>query len=112
MIKPAVIFHGIGKFSLACMTERRMAEIMRQRYRLSQIVIKSQLTADGTGNLRHFKRMGQPGAEIITFMIDKHLGFVLESPERGTVNDPVTVTLKSVAAVTFMMRGLVNYAAT
>ena len=77
VIKPAVIFHGIGKFSLACMTERRMAEIMRQRYRLSQIVIKSQLTADGTGNLRHFKRMGQPSAEIITFMIDKHLGLCL-----------------------------------
>jgi hypothetical protein len=41
--------------------------------------------------------MGQPGAEVIAFMIDEHLGLILEAAERGAVHDPVAIALERAA---------------
>jgi hypothetical protein len=38
--------------------------------------------------------MGQPRAEMITLMVDKHLRFVLQPAKGGRVNDAVPVPLK------------------
>jgi hypothetical protein len=38
--------------------------------------------------------MGQARAEMIAFVVDKHLRLVLQAPEGRGVDDPITVALK------------------
>jgi hypothetical protein len=69
-----------------------MSEIMRQGQGFNQVFIQSQTSGDSTTDLSNFQGMGQTGAVIITFMIDKDLGFVLEPPEGGTMDNSVAIT--------------------
>ena len=53
MVEAAIALHGFVQRFLSGMTESRMAEVMRQRQRLGQFLIKSQFAGDGAANLRH-----------------------------------------------------------
>ena len=72
--------HGVQRF-LAGMAEGRVAQVMRQRHRLGQVFVHRQGARQAARQLRHFQRMGQPGAVIIAFMLHKDLGLVLEAAE-------------------------------
>jgi hypothetical protein len=48
--------------------------------------------------------MGQPRAEVIALMIDKHLRFVLQAPKGGRVDDAVPVPLKGRPRITAWLR--------
>lgn len=37
--------------------------------------------------------MGKPGAIVVTFVVDKHLGLVLQAAKRGRVQDAVAIAL-------------------
>src|SRR5258708_4704617 len=80
------------------MAERRMPEIMCQRYRLDQVFVQTEITGHGSSDLCDFYAVGQPGTEQIAFMIDEYLGLVFETAERGGVNDAVTIPLEFRAA--------------
>ena len=49
---------------------------------------------DSSGILRYLECMGQPRPVMIALRRQKHLRFVLETPERLAVQDAVSVTLK------------------
>ena len=76
--------HRVQRF-LAGMAEGRVAQIMGQRHGLGQIFVDRQGARQAAGELRHFQRMGQPGAVIIAFMLHEDLGLVLE-PAEGARN--------------------------
>ena len=76
------------------MAERRVAEIVRQRHRLGQILVEPQRPGDRAGHLADFERMGQPGAEMLALVMEEHLGLVLQAPEGGRMDDPVAVALE------------------
>ncbi len=82
-----------GKRFFAGMAERRVAEVVRQRDRLGQILVQRQHPRDGAGDLRHFQRMGHPRAVIIAFVLHEDLRLVLEAAERGGMDDAVAVAL-------------------
>ena len=84
---------------LAGMAERRMAEVMRQRQRLGQILVEAELPGQRAGDLRHFKRMGEPGAVMIPLMEHEHLGFVLQAAECGGVDHPVAIAPERAAGL-------------
>ena len=63
---------------LAGMPERRVAEIMDQRYRLGEILVAAQRARQGAGDLRHLDRVGEPGAVVIALVGDEHLRLVLQ----------------------------------
>ena len=93
MIKATKILHRAVERVFASMAKWRVAQIMRQRDSLGQIIIQPQGAGHRPGNLGDFKRMRQPRAKIVTFMIHKHLCFVFETTERARMDDPVTVAL-------------------
>ena len=89
---------------LAGMAEGRVAEVVRQRHRLGQILVQPQPAGDGAGDLRHLDAMGQPGAEVIALVVDEDLGLVLQPAEGGGVDDAVAVALPGRAGIAAGLR--------
>ena len=75
------------------MAEGRVAEIMRERQRLGEILVETQFAGDRAGDLRHLDAVGEPGAVEIALVVDEDLGFVLELAEGAAVDDAVAVAL-------------------
>ena len=94
---------GVQRF-LAGMAERRVAQVMRQRHRLGQIFVHRQAARQAARQLRHFQRMGQPGAVIIALMLHKDLGLVLEAAEGDGMDDAVAVAAVAGAGGAFGFR--------
>src|SRR3954451_18471468 len=104
MREPAIGKHLVIERLLAGMTERRVAEIMRQRQRLGEVLVEAESARDGAGDLRDFDTVSQAGAIMVALVIDEDLGLVLEAPERGRMDDAVAVALKRRAQVAFRLR--------
>ncbi len=68
---------------LAGMTERWMAEIVRQRAGLGEILVQPQRPGDRTGDLRHFETVGQPDAEMVPVGTHEHLRLVAQPTKGG-----------------------------
>ena len=82
---------------LAGMAEGRVAEVVRQRDRLDQVLVQPQRARDRAAELRHFERMRQPGAEQVALVVDEDLGLVDQAAEGRAVHDAVAVALELVA---------------
>jgi hypothetical protein len=85
------------------MAKRRMAEVMRKRKRLGEVLIKSKTTRECPRDLRDFQSVRQSCAKVIALERDKDLSLVLQPPERGRVNNPVAITPEGVAARAFVL---------
>ena len=83
--------------ALAGMAERRMAEVVGERQRLGQVLVERQRARERAGDLRHFERVGEPGAVMIALVEHEHLGLVLEPAEGGRMDDAVAVAAEGVA---------------
>src|SRR5690606_6089794 len=83
---------------LACVPERSMAQVMRQRDGLGEVFMQTQVAGQRTGNLRDLYAVCQPCAEQITFVIDENLGFVLKQPEGIAMDDTITIALEGIAS--------------
>ena len=77
--------------ALAGMAEGRMAEIVRERERLCQVLIKRKHPRHGAGDLRHFEAVGEACAVMIALVIDEDLRLVGQPPERGRMQDAIPV---------------------
>ena len=78
MIKPTPGDETAIESTLAGMAEGGMAQVVSQRQRLREILIKTKRTSQGAGNLGNLQRMGQARAEMIPFVEDEDLGLVCE----------------------------------
>src|SRR6185437_5944193 len=97
--KPAVRGHlGVERL-LAGVTERRMAEIVREGERLGEVLVETEHPRDRARDLRDFEAVGQPGAVMIALVVDKDLRLVLQPAKRGRMDDAVAVSLKRRAHV-------------
>ncbi len=101
VIKSAMGLHEKIQRVLSGMTEWCVAKVMSQRHRFGQLSIQSQCTRDGPCYLRHFDRMCQPRAVIITFVFDEDLCFVLQPPKGTGMDNPVAVALEARAERAF-----------
>ena len=79
---------------LPCMSEGGMPQIMGQGDRLGELFVEPQLAGDAAGDLRHLKGMGKAGTVVITLVVDEDLGLVFQPPERGAVDDAITIPLE------------------
>ena len=104
MREPAIGTHLVIERLLAGMAERRVAEIVRQRQRLGEVLVEAERARDGAGDLRDFETVRQPRAVMIALVIDEDLGLVLQPAERGRMDDAVAVALKRRAHVAFRLR--------
>src|SRR5262245_44536833 len=83
--------------ALTGMTEGRMAKIVRERQRLSQILIEAERAGERARDLGDLEGVGQPGAEVIALVKDEDLGLVREPPKCGCMDDAVAVAAEDVA---------------
>ena len=97
VLKAAEIGHAFVQRVLACVAERRVPEVVRQRNGFHQVFMQAQRPGDGARQLRHLQRMRHPRAKQVAFVVDEHLRLVDQPPERGGMNDAVTVSLEFVA---------------
>src|ERR1700733_1103503 len=84
---------------LAGMAEWRMAEIMRQRQGLGEILVEAKPSRQRAGNLRHFEGVSEPGAVMVAFVEHEDLCLVLEAAERSGVDDTVAVAAEDATAL-------------
>src|SRR6478752_422210 len=90
--------------ALAGMAERRMAEIVRERQRFGEIFVESQGAGERTRDLRHFKRVGEPGAVVVALVEYEHLGLVLEAAKGRRMDDAIAVAAEGAAAFARRLR--------
>ncbi len=79
------------------MSERRMTEVMGERNRLGQILVKPELARDRARDLRDLERMRQPRAIMIALVRQKNLRLVSQTPKGGRMQNPVAVALEGAA---------------
>ena len=73
--------HAVVERVLAGVAEGRVAEVVRQRQRLGEILVEAERAGERAGDLRHLDRMGQAGAVVVALVEDEDLGLVLEAAE-------------------------------
>ena len=97
VVEAAEAFETGVKRALTGVAEGRMAEIVRQRCRLRQVLVEPERARERAGDLHDFERVGEPRAEMIAFVIDEHLRLVGEAAERRGVDDSVAIAPEVVA---------------
>ena len=101
MVKTAIGRHHVIERFFASVTERRVAQIMRQRQRFREILVQRQRPGDRARDLRDLQAVRQAGSIVIALVIDENLGLVLQPAECAGVNDPVPVALVNGSGGTF-----------
>jgi hypothetical protein len=98
VLEAAVGPHAVVQRVLPGVAERRVAEVVRQRDGLDQVLVERRSAARcERADLRHLERVRQPGAEQVALVVDEDLRLVLEPAERGAVDDAVAVALEVAA---------------
>ena len=82
---------------LASMAEGRMANIVRQAERLGQILVDAERPRNRAADLRHFKAVRQPDAEMIAIGREKYLRLVAQPAKGDRVDDPIAIALEGIA---------------
>src|SRR6267142_1028922 len=73
--KTAVHAHQLVELSLAGMAERRMADVVNESESFGELVVQAQRGGNGARDLRNFKRVRQPVAEVVGIACGKNCGF-------------------------------------
>lgn len=94
VIKPAIRGHDRIEGVFSGMAEGRMADIVGEGERFSEILVQPEGAGGRAGDLGDLKGMSEAGPVVIAFMGDEDLGLLLEATERVGMNDPVPVALK------------------
>ena len=97
VVETARLRHRLGQCPLPRVAEGRVADVMRQRERLGQILVQPEQPRDHSSDLRHLQAVRQPGAVEIPVGGDEHLRLGAQAAERGRVDDPVAVALERAA---------------
>src|SRR5208282_4949461 len=93
----AVLAHGDVQRLFASVSEWRMADVMHQGERLDQINVQTQLSGDGSRDLRDLDGVGQAIAKVVRVAAGEDLSFSLEAAESSGMDYAIAVTLKVIA---------------
>ncbi len=104
VIEAAIGGHELVEFAFAGMAKGRVAKIVGQGQGFGQILVKAEDAGNGPCDLGNFNGMGEPGAVVVALVIHENLGFMLQAPEGGGVDNAVPVTLESRARRAFGFR--------
>jgi hypothetical protein len=102
VVESAGLRHRTVKGTLAGVPEGRMAEIVGKGQGFGQILVKIEGSGESPRNLGDFKRVSQPGSVVIAFVIEKHLGFLLQSAKSRRMDNAVAVALEICARRTWI----------
>ncbi len=94
VLEPTVVTQESVEHALPRVTEGRVAQIVGENNRLGQVLVRAECTSHGASDLRHLQGMGETVSKVVPLMANEDLRLVLEPPERGRVDDAVTIPLK------------------
>jgi Holliday junction resolvasome RuvABC endonuclease subunit len=92
-------FHASVERILSGVTERGVAEIMRQRNSFYQVFMQAQIPCNAPADLGDFDAVGESRAEQVALMVHENLSLVFQPTESGGMDDAVAVALKLVASM-------------
>src|SRR5262249_25885352 len=75
------------KGTLPGVAEWRMTEIVGERERLGEVLVKAKGTGERAGDLGDLKGMGESGAEVVALVKDEDLCLVRQAAEGGRMDD-------------------------
>ena len=107
VLEAAVLAHAGVQRVLPGMSERRVAEVVREADGLDEVLIEPHGARHGSGNLRDLEGVSQTRSVEITFVIDEDLGLVDEAAKCRGVDDAVAIALELAA----ISRGIFRVAA-
>jgi hypothetical protein len=93
MMKP--LWQQFSQHTFTGMSEWCMAKIVSKGNRLSEILIKTQSSRHGSGNLADFEGMSQSRTIMISLWRQKNLGFIFQPAESLAVQNTITVNLEN-----------------
>ncbi len=96
VVEAARAFEAFVERALAGVAEGRMAEIVRQRGGLRQVLVEPERARQRAGDLHHFQRVGEPRAVMVALVIDEHLRLVRQAAEGGGMDDAVAIAAEVV----------------
>ena len=97
VLEAAMRGHAVVQRVLSGVAEGRVAQVVRQRDRLDQVLVQAQRPGDRTGELRHFERVREPRTEQVALVVQEDLRLVDQPTEGRGMDDAVAVALKVVA---------------
>ena len=103
VVEAAPLLHLLVERVLAGVAERRVAEIVHQRHRLGEVLVAAQRSRQGSRDLRHLDRMGEPRPVVIALIGDEDLRLVLQPAKGSRVDDAVAVALERRARRAFRL---------
>ena len=101
VVEAAVGLHEAVERALAGVAEGRVAEVVRQRDRLGQVLVEPEGARQRAGHLRGLDRVREPRPVVVALVVHEHLRLVLEAAEGGGVDDAVAVALEGHAEGVF-----------
>src|SRR6266850_409591 len=102
--KTAVHAHQLVELSLAGMAERRMADVVNESESFGELVVQAQRGGNGARDLRNFKRVRQPVAEVVGIACGENLRLRFEAPEGSRVDDAIAIARVNAAVGMLRLR--------
>jgi hypothetical protein len=97
VIEASSIAHRVLQGILAGMTERRVAQVVREAQSFRQVLVEAKGPRDRAADLRDLDAVSEAHPVMIAVRRYEDLSLVAESTKRNRMDDPVTVALKDVA---------------
>src|SRR5262245_55923687 len=94
VVKSAVRGHAEVERVLSGVTERRVAEVVRQRDRFREVFVKAKLPRNGSADLCDFQTVRQPRAGVVVGDGREDLRLAHQPPEGRRVDYSLSVALK------------------
>ena len=94
VVEAAAARHQAVQRFLARMPEGRVAEIVRQRDSLGQVLVERERPRDGPAHRGDLDRVRKPGAQMVAGAVEENLRLVLQPPEGAGVDHAGAVALK------------------
>ena len=93
MLEAAVVLHQAIQHRLAAVAEGSVAEIVRQRDGLREVLIQPERPADIAGNSGNLDRVSQPRSQMVAGAVQEDLRLIFQAAKRAAVDDAVAVPL-------------------
>src|SRR5258707_1102826 len=86
-IASVVVLHALVQLVLPRVAEGRVAEIVRQREHLGEVLVERQRAGERPRDLRGLHAVREPRAVVVALVVHEDLRLVLEAAERGGMDD-------------------------
>ncbi len=101
MIEPQTVpLQALVQGTLACMTERRVTNVVYQSQGLGKILIKTKSLGHIAGNLRYLDRMRQARSKVVRNPAGEHLRLSRQAAKSARLNYAFSIPLEGRVHVT------------